>query len=336
VRVALNGLGRIGRQALRQIQGTPGLQLVGLNDVADAAGLAHLVKYDSVHGRAPFRVGLEPGRLLLDGQAVPLFREADPGLLPFGDLGAQVVLDCTGRFTRREQAALHLRGGVAWAVIASPSADAELTVVPGVNGSAAELAGAQVISTACAATHALALLVRVLDEAFGVEHGLALAVESYRNDQRILDLPHPDLRLARAAAMSMIPAPSEAAQCLGQVLPALAGRFDAQAIRVPTPDVSLLDLSVTLTRDATAAAIRDAFLRAAQGNLPGLDAGLVEVLFEPLVSADLRGARASCILDPLLTRIMAPRFVKVFAWHDNEAAYAARLADLCLALGAIR
>jgi glyceraldehyde 3-phosphate dehydrogenase len=330
MQVAINGLGRIGRQVLRQLQTVPGVELVGLNDLAEAPAVAHLLKYDSVHGRAGFPVSHGPGQLLLNGRAVPLFREAEPGRVPFAAQGAELVLECTGRFTTRAQAAAHLGGGVARVLICAPCADADRTLIPGVNADQ-PLDGAQVLSAACPASHALALLVRVLEQRFGVELGLATAVESYRNDQRILDLPHPDRRLCRAAAMSMIPAPSAAAACLGQVLPALAGRFEAQAIRVPTPSVDLLDLSVTLARPATVEQVHAAFRQAA------LDwPGLVELLEEPLVSVDLRGATASCILDPFLTRQLAPNFFKVFAWHDNEAGYGARIVDLCRILAGSR
>jgi len=252
---------------------------------------------------------------------VPLFREADPALLPFGALGAELVLECSGRFATHALASRHLRDGVARVLVGAPCADADQVLVPGVNAPEGK---ARVLSAGCPATQALALAVQVLEAAFGVACGLATAVESYRNDQRILDLPHEDLRLARAAGMNMIPAPSEAAAGLGRVLPAMAGRFEVQAIRVPTPDVDLLDLSVTLAREATVEAVHAAFLEAAR-RWPAL----VEVLTEPLVSADLRGGTASCIVDTRLTRLLAPRFLKLFAWHDNEAAYAARLLDLC-------
>jgi glyceraldehyde 3-phosphate dehydrogenase len=323
MRIAINGLGRIGRQVLRRIHLTPGLELVGVNDIADSAVLAHLIRHDSVHGPAPFPVTAEPGALLLDGVRVPLTHEAGPAGIPFGDLGAETVLECTGRFISRELAALHLQGSVRRVIIGAPSPDADATVVVG----AGPLPSHPVLSAACPATHALAHLVRVLHAALGVEAGLATAVESYGNDQRILDLPHPDLRMARAAAMSMIPAPSEAARCLGEVLPWTRGRFEAQGVRVPTPDVSILDLGAVLTRDATLEAVHEAFQAAAASSR-----GLIEVLDEPLVSVDLRGRTASCILDPFLTRLHSPRFVKVFAWYDNEAAYAARLRDLCLEL----
>ena len=325
MQLAINGLGRVGRQVLRQLQAVPGLELVAVNDLAEPGALAHLVKHDSVHGRAGFSVGHGDGCLLLDGRRVPLFGEPDPGRVPFGRLGARVVLECTGRFTAREQAARHLRDGVARVVISAPAADADRTVIMGVNDD--QLDGAPVLSAACATSHALALLLRVLDRAFGVRAGLATAVESYANDQRILDLPHPDLRMARAAHLSMIPAPSAAAGCVARALPGLTRELEVQAIRVPTPDVSLLDLSATLEREATRETVHAAFQAAAEA-MPGL----LEMLSEPLVSVDLRGERASCLVDPLLTRILAPRFVKVFAWYDNEAAYAARLVDLCLRL----
>jgi len=330
VRVAVNGLGRIGRQLLRQLQRSPGLELVAANDLAEPACVAHLVKYDSVHGRAPFQVGHDADSLLLGGRRVPLFREPDPARLPFGRLGAEVVVECTGRLGARAQAARHLRDGVAHVIVAAPMADADLTVVMGLNE--AGLRGAPpILSAACPASHALALLLQALDRAFGVEAALATAVESMGNDQRILDLPHPDRRMARAAAMSMIPAPSAAAASLALLLPALAGRIAVQAVRVPTPDVSLADLCVTLARDAGPETVLAAF-RAEAARLPGL----VELLDEPLVSVDLRGSEASCLVDPFLTRIMAPRFVKVFAWYDNETAYAARLRDLCLGLAGAR
>jgi glyceraldehyde-3-phosphate dehydrogenase type I len=333
MRIAINGLGRIGRQVLRQIQAEPGLELVGVNDLAAAATVAHLVKYDSVHGRAPFAVGSTEGALILGGRSIPFSRAPEPRLTPFGDLGADLVLECTGRFTRRDQAAGHLRGTVARVIISAPSEDADATVVVGVNAASGALpsAGCAIISAACPATHALAHLVQVLHGAFGVEAGLATAVESYGNDQRILDLPHPNLRMARAAAVSMIPAPTQAARCLGEVLPWTRGRFDALAVRVPTPDVCLLDLGVTLAREADLGAVHQAFHLALANGPPGCPE-IMKILDEPLVSVDLRGDTASCILDPFLTRILAPRFIKVFAWYDNEAAYAARLRDLCLEL----
>jgi glyceraldehyde 3-phosphate dehydrogenase len=327
MQVAINGLGRVGRQVLRQIQQAPGLEIVAVNDLAEPAGIAQLIKHDSLHGRAAFTVGHGEDHLLLDGRRVPLFREEAPDRLPFGRLGAQVVLECTGRAASRERASAHLRDGVRRVLIAAP-VPGEATVLPGLSEDLLGPGGPVILSAACATSHALGILLQVLDAAFGVTGGLATAVESLGNDQRILDLPHPDLRLARAAAMSMIPAPSGAAACVTQALPALAGLLEVQAIRVPTPDVSLADLSVTLEREATEASVLQAFDQAARGPLRGR----LELLDEQLVSVDLRGSSASCLLDPFLTRIMSPRFVKVFGWYDNEVAYAARLKDFCIRL----
>ena len=329
MKVAINGLGRIGRQVLRRLVADPRLELVAVNDLAAPASIAHLVKYDSLHGRAGFTVGHGQGCLLLDGREVPLFQEPDPARLPFGRLGAEWVLECTGCFTTGAQARSHLRDGVVRVLVSAAMTDADWTLVPGTDSWRRLPAEARVLGAGCPTTHALALLLQVLDQTFGVREGLATAVESYGNDQRILDLPHPDLRLARAAVLSMIPAPSAAAACLAKVLPRTAGRLAVQAVRVPTPDVSLVDLSVTLDRDATQEAVSQAF-RACAGTEYR---GLLEVLEDPLVSVDLRGSTASCLLDPFLTRIMAPRFVKVFGWYDNETAYAARLVDLCRNLG---
>lgn len=322
MRIAINGLGRIGRQVLRQIQDEPSLELVGVNDPADGATLAHLVKHDSVHGRATFSVRAEGGALVLGDRRVPHSRASEPALSPFADLGADVVLECAGRVIRRVQALPHLRGPVSRVVLAAPSPDADATWIPGLGE---PLPGqARIISAACPAAHALGHLAAVLHEARGLVAGLATAVESYGDDQRILDLPHPDLRMARAASVSMIPAPSQAADGLAQALPWTRGRLQVQAVRVPTPDVGIVALNATLSRDVDAQELNAAFQ--ARSLAPD---GLVEVLDEPLVSVDLRGRTASCILDPFLTRAMAPRFVKVFAWYDNEAAYASRLVDLC-------
>jgi glyceraldehyde 3-phosphate dehydrogenase len=322
MRVAIHGLGRIGRQALRRIVRDPRLELVGVGDLADAPTLAHLIRHDSVHGRAPFPVSAEGGDLVLDGRRVALRREPDPGK-HYGALGAEVVLECTGLATRRDQAARHLTGSVRHVVIGAPSEDADATWMPG----SPAPQGAPVLDAGCPASHALAVLARVLQDRFGLESGMALAVESYQNDQRILDLPHADPRMARAAAASMIPAPCRAAACLARALPWTRSRLEAQAVRVPTPDVSLMDLTALLAAEADPESVLEAFREAA----PALG-GALEILDEPLVSVDLRGMEASCVLDPFLTRSLAPRLLKVLAWYDNEAAYASRLVDLCLEL----
>jgi glyceraldehyde 3-phosphate dehydrogenase len=326
-KVAINGLGRIGRLVLRQLVQVPHVQVVAVNDLADAATLAHLVKYDSTHGRALFPVASDGDFLVLDGQRIRVCSDEHPQSLPFGALGAQVVLECTGRFTQRPQAAAHLRDGVRHVLISDPAEDADRTVVLGVNEASLDLTRDQVISSAGATTNALAPLVKVLDEAFGLEFGFVTAVHSYTTDQRILDLPHRDLRRARAAAQSMIPTSTGAAEAIGLVLPHLQGRLDGLAVRVPTPDVSILDLTAALRMEASLEAIHGAFLRAAAA---GPLAPYLQVLEAELVSADLVGSPASCLVDPFLTKLLGPRLVKVFGWYDNEFGYASRLKDLCL------
>jgi len=318
MRIAINGLGRIGRQVLRQAMARPELEVAALNDLGDPAVLAHLVAWDSVHGPAPFRVEAEGSALVLDGRRVPLFRDPAPGA--FRDSGAGTVLECTGRHGTREAASAHLGGSVTRVLLSAPFEGDGPVVLPAL--APHQPTPPPAASAGCPASQALALLLEVLDGAFGVEAALATAVESYGNDQRILDLPHADPRMARAASMSMIPAPTRAGECLAQARPWTAGRLEVSAVRVPTPDVSLVDLGVRLRRDADAAAV-DAAFRAA------VRPGLLEILEAQLVSVDLRGRRASAILDPWLTRVISPRFLKVYAWYDNEAAYAARLLDLC-------
>lgn len=327
MKVAINGLGRVGRLVLRHLMQFSQVQVVAVNDLTDAATLAHLLQYDSVHGRPPFRVATEGNLLLLEGQRIQVHGESDPGRLPFGRAGAQVVLECTGCFTRHVQAAAHLRDGVGHVLVSAPSEDADRTIVLGVNEAALIPASDRVISAADSATHGLAFLVQVLDGAFGLDYGFHTTVRSYTSDQRILDLPHADLRLARAAALSMIPTTSPAARELGRVLPHLADRLGGLSVRVPTPDVSLVELTATLRSEATPAAVEAAFRQAA---VEGPLAPYLDVLEAELVSADLVGRPASAIYDPYLTKVLGPRFVKVFAWYDNEWAYAARLAELCV------
>jgi glyceraldehyde 3-phosphate dehydrogenase len=325
-RVAINGLGRIGRLVLRQLIIDPQLQVVAVNDRTDAATLAHLLKYDTVHGRADFPVAAEGDHLVLAGRRIRVFAEPEPGCIPFGALGARVVLECTGRFTARAQAAGHLQDGVSHVLISAPSGDADRTVVMGVNEGSLDLTRDRVISAASDTTHCLAVMAQVLDAAFGLEYGFLTAIHSYTNDQRILDLPHADLRRARAAAQSMIPTSTGATEAIGLVLPHLAGRLDGLAVRVPTPDVSILDLTALLRTEVEPEAIQAAFRTASAA---GPLAPYLAVLEAELVSADLVGCSASASYDPYLTKVLGPRLVKVFAWYDNEFAYAARLKDLC-------
>ncbi|MFZ1376142.1 MAG: type I glyceraldehyde-3-phosphate dehydrogenase [Geothrix sp.] len=325
--VAINGMGRIGRLTLRQLVKDPGVQVVAVNDLTDAATLAHLLKYDTVHGRAGCPVDSEDGHLLLAGQRIRVLAEPDPRRVPFGSLGAGLVLECTGRFTQRELAAQHLRDGVGHVLISDASPDADRTVVLGVNEGTLDLDRDRVISGASCTATCLAPMVKVLDDAFGLDYGFMTTVHSYTNDQRILDLPHDDLRRARAAALNMIPTSTGAARSLGLLLPHLEGRLDGLAVRVPTPDVSIVDLTATLRSEATPATVDSAFRAAAEA---GPLSPYLEVLDAELVSADLVGSTASCLYDPFLTKVLGPRLVKVFGWYDNEWGYAARLKDLCL------
>lgn len=327
MKIAINGLGRIGRLVLRQLVQDPRITLVALNDLADTRILAHLLKHDSIHGEAGFPIAYTEQALILDGRTIPVSHGTRPSELPFGDLGAHVVLECTGSFTDRPQASEHLRGSVQHVIVSAPSEDADRTVILGVNEQDLDLARDHVISGGSCTTNCLAPMLKILDDAFGVEYGHVTAVHSYTNDQRILDLPHSDLRRTRAASMSMIPTTTGAVEAIGQVLPHLKDRIDGISVRVPTPDVSLTDLSVTLRRDATVATLNAAFREAAAS---GSLSPYLEILDEELVSVDLQGRPASCIHDPFLTKAMTPRYVKVFGWYDNEFGYATRLKDLCL------
>lgn len=328
VRIAIHGLGRIGRLALRRAVCAPGVEVVALNDLGDTRSLAHLVKYDSVHGRAPFPVSHTDAALVLDGRTIPCGCEANPARLPFGTHGAALVLDCTGRARSRTDLEAHVQGTVTHVLAGSQVEGVDLTVVPGLNDGSLDSAQHRIVSAATGSSHALGLLLKVLDETFGVDAALATLVHAYTSDQKILDLPHVDLRKARAAAASMIPAPTASVAVLMDLLPHLRGRLEGMAVRVPTPDVSLVDLTATLRTDASVASIREAFATAAQ-RLPGL----LEVNEDELVSADLVGCSASCAFDPFLTKALGPRYVKVFGWFDNEWAYACRLVELAQRMG---
>jgi glyceraldehyde 3-phosphate dehydrogenase len=325
VKLAINGLGRIGRLVLRQLVLQDEVEIVAVNDVADIRTMAHLIKYDSVHGRAGFPVSCGQDSLRLDRQQIRVFQVPEPGAAPFADLGAQIVLECTGKFNTRAELSRFLQGSVSQVLVSNPLDEADLTIVMGVNQERFDPAAHRIISNASCTANCLAPMAKVLDEAFGIEYGLVTAVHAYTNDQRILDLPHRDLRRARAASLSMIPTSTEAIRALEQVLPHLAGRLDGIAVRVPTPDVSIVDFSAMLGREATFDSINDAFRTAA--SRPALK-DYLEVVEDEIVSMDLTGCPASCIFDPFLTKVMTPRYIKVFGWYDNEFGYAARLRDL--------
>ena len=329
--IALNGLGRIGRLAVRILAERQPDLLCALNDPAPLDQVVHLLRFDSVHGSPGLPIGghREGGQdfLLLGDRRVPLFHAPDPAEIPFPAC-AGLVVEASGRFTRRADAARHLKGTVTHVVISAPSPDADLTVIAPVNGADLDPQRHRVVSNASCTAHATAPMLRILDEAFGIEHAGMSTVHVVTNDQRLLDLPHKDRRRARSAFMSIIPTTSSAFGALHQVMPALPEGFGGVALRVPTLNVNLVDLVATLRRNADADALRSAYLAAAAGRWKGL-VGIAE---PHLVSSDFTGRAESVVIDLDLTRALGPRFVKVFGWHDNETGYAARLCDLVIDL----
>ena len=324
-RIAINGFGRIGRLVLRAARGR-GLDVVGINDLTDAKTSAHLFKWDSVHGPYPGTVEADGDGIVVDGKRIPVSKERDPARLPWKQLGAQIVIESTGVFTDREAAAKHLKAGAERVIISAPAKNPDATFVIGVNADTYDPAKHKIVSNASCTTNCLAPVAKVLHDGFGIEQGWMTTVHAYTNDQVILDFPHKDLRRARAGAVSMIPTSTGAAKAIGEVLPALKGKLDGFAMRVPVADVSVVDLSVQLEREATAEAINDAMRKAANGPLKGI----LQVCEEPLVSIDFRGNAHSSILDALNTKVMGGRFAKVLAWYDNEWGYATRCVDLAL------
>ena len=324
-RIAINGFGRIGRLVLRAARGR-GLDVVGINDLTDAKTSAHLFKWDSVHGPYPGTVEADGDGIVVDGKRIPVSKERDPARLPWKQLGAQIVIESTGVFTDRDAAAKHLEAGAERVIISAPAKNPDATFVIGVNADTYDPAKHKIVSNASCTTNCLAPVAKVLHDGFGIEQGWMTTVHAYTNDQVILDFPHKDLRRARAGAVSMIPTSTGAAKAIGEVLPALKGKLDGFAMRVPVADVSVVDLSVQLEREATAEAINDAMRKAANGPLKGI----LQVCEEPLVSIDFRGNAHSSILDALNTKVMGGRFAKVLAWYDNEWGYATRCVDLAL------
>ena len=325
-RVAINGFGRIGRNILRAAiaRDVEDLEFVAVNDLTDAATLAHLFKYDSVHRTFPGEVSAKDDVLQLAGTAVRVLSEREPGDLPWDDLGVEIVLEATGLFRSREAAARHLEAGASKVIITAPAKGPDVTIVLGVNAGDYDPAVHHVISNASCTTNCVAPVAKVLHERFGFERGLMTTVHSYTNDQRILDLPHKDLRRARAAAMSIIPTTTGAARAIALVLPALDGKVDGMAMRVPTPNVSLVDLVVDLQRETSSAEVNEAFRTAAAGVL----AGVLAYTEEPLVSSDYIGHPASSIVDGPSTAVIDGRMVKVIAWYDNEWGYSNRSLEL--------
>ncbi|MGH7540535.1 MAG: type I glyceraldehyde-3-phosphate dehydrogenase, partial [Gemmatimonadota bacterium] len=321
-RVAINGFGRIGRNILRAaLQARhDDLDFIAVNDLTDAATLAHLFQYDSVHRRFPGDVRVDGADLVIGDERVRVLSEKNPAALPWGDLEVDVVIESTGLFRARAQAGQHLEAGAKKVIISAPAKDPDVTIVLGVNGDAYDPEKHDVISNASCTTNCVAPVVKVLLDEFGLENGLMTTVHSYTNDQKLLDLPHKDLRRARAAAMSIIPTTTGAARAVGLVLPAVQGKLDGMAIRVPTPDVSIVDLVATVGRDTSIEEVNGAFRKAAGGPLDGI----LEYNEEPLVSVDYTGNPASSIVDGLSTSVVGGRLVKVISWYDNEWGYSSR------------
>ena len=325
IKVAINGFGRIGRNLLRAGLDCSDLQFVAINDLTDAKTLAHLFKYDSVHGIAPYEIEAKQDTLLVNGHPIRITSEKDPSLLPWKEMSVDVVIESTGRFTDRPSAQKHIVAGARKVIISAPAKDPDITLVLGVNQTQYRPDTHHIISNASCTTNCLAPVASVLMP-FQIKRGLMTTVHSYTNDQNILDLPHKDLRRARAAGVSMIPTTTGAAKALFEVLPALAGKMDGMAIRVPTPNVSIVDLVVELESDVTEAGIREAYRLSAENEL----AGILQYTEEPLVSIDLKGNSHSAIVDGTMTKVIGQRMAKVLAWYDNEWGYACRLRDLIL------
>jgi glyceraldehyde 3-phosphate dehydrogenase len=324
IRVGINGFGRIGRNVVRASLGRPDLEFVAANDITDTRTLAHLLKYDSILGTLPNQVTFGEGFLAIDGRRIRITEARDPGSVDWESVGAEFVIESSGKFTKGPDVLKHLRGPVKKVIISAPSPDPDFTVVLGVNESNYDPAKHHVISNASCTTNCLAPVAKVLHDSFGIAYGAMTTVHSYTNDQRLLDLPHKDLRRARAAALSMIPTSTGAAKALHLVIPELKGKLDGYALRVPTPNVSVVDLTVTTERPASVEAVNAAFKAAADGPMKGI-LGYSE---EELVSIDFRGDERSSIVDAAYTRVLGKNCVKVLAWYDNEWGYACRCRDL--------
>ncbi len=323
-KVGINGFGRIGRLVFRAALGNADLEIVAINDITDAQTLAHLLKYDSVHGQLGCAVTHDKAGLTVDGKQVRVLCERDPGKLPWKELGVQLVLECSGLFTDREKASLHLSAGAKKVLVSAPAKGVDLTVCYGVNHDAYNPKQHHLISNASCTTNCLAPVAKVLHESFGIRRGLMTTVHSYTNDQRILDLPHRDLRRARAAALSMIPTTTGAARAVSLVLPALEGKLDGMAVRVPTANVSLVDLTVELDKKVAEDDINSAVKRASERQLKGI----LYYNTVPLVSCDFNGTSYSSIFDAPLTKVLDGSLAKVLAWYDNEWGFSNRMVDV--------
>ncbi len=327
MKVAINGFGRIGRHAFKFLLQKPGVEVVAINDLTDNATLAHLLKYDSVHGRFPGTVSHDDKHLIINGTPIRIYAERDPKALPWGDLGVDVVLESTGFFTSDEKAAMHIQAGAKKVVISAPATGNLKTIVLGVNDDI--LDGTEtVLSNASCTTNCLAPMVKILDDNFGIQEGFMTTIHAYTSDQNLQDAPHKDLRRARAAAYSIVPTSTGAAKAVGLVMPHLAGKLNGNAMRVPIPDGSVTDFTVNLKKAATVAEINAAMKAASEGSLKGI----MEYTEDEIVSIDIVGNAHSCIFDSKLTQVIG-NTAKVVGWYDNETGYSARVADLIAKIG---
>jgi len=325
IKVGINGFGSIGRRFLRASKRAKNYEVVALNDLADPSNLAYLLKYDSNYGTLDEDVTVQGQGLNVGGKYIHVFSQRDPANIPWRDLGVDIVLESTGRFTKKEQAVAHIEsGGAKKVVISAPAKDEDITIVMGVNQDKYDSQKHHVISNASCTTNGLAPVAKVLDEAFGIERGLMTTIHAYTNDQVTLDFPHSDFRRGRAAALNIIPTTTGAARAVSLVLPQLEGKINGMAFRVPTPTVSVIDLTCELSKSCDAQEINEAFEHAAANELKGI----LGISYEPLVSTDYKGMKESSIVDALSTQVIGDKMVKVIAWYDNEWGYSERLVDL--------
>jgi glyceraldehyde 3-phosphate dehydrogenase len=323
---SINGFGRIGRNVLRAMSPEQVKQVRAINDLTDTHTLAHLLKWDSVHGKFDGEIGYDDENIIVRGHKIRILKERDPGALPWKDLSVDVVLESTGFFTSRDKAELHIsKGGAKRVLISAPAKNPDATICMGINDNTYDPTRHRVVSNASCTTNCLAPLAKVLHDNFGIEHGFMSTIHSYTNDQRILDLPHEDLRRARSAAVSIIPSSTGAAKAIGEVIPELKGKLNGGAFRVPTPDGSVTDFTAVLSKDATVNAINEAFKNASTDKSYK---GVLEYTDEPLVSADIIGNPHSCIFDSKLTLTLGNRFVKIVGWYDNEWGYSNRCVQM--------
>jgi glyceraldehyde 3-phosphate dehydrogenase len=329
LKVAINGFGRIGRNVVRAALHNPNIEFVAANDLTDTKTLAHLLKYDSTLGTLPDEVKAEADAIVVGGKRIKIFAIKDPSQIDWSSLGAQVVVESTGKFTEAKDASKHLQGTVKKVIISAPAKDEDITIVLGVNDAAYDPAKHNVISNASCTTNCLGPVVKVLHEKFGIEKGSMTTIHSYTNDQNVLDFPHKDLRRARAAAINMIPTTTGAAKAIGLVMPQLKGKLDGYAMRVPTPNVSVVDLVAVLSKPTTTAEVNAALKAAAEGPLKGI----LAYTEDPVVSTDMMHNPNSSIVDSQLTKVLDGNLLKVVAWYDNEWGYSMRVADLIEFLG---